>query len=111
MSSPWTVPVSNIVTTCARNTTTAASNSTSNPHPLHNYAMSTDSSSASGGQSGATAASSAVGLLSEAAHRQGAEAVGLLSEVAHHQGAEPVHLGSFQRYSTFVPLSQPMNHV
>ncbi len=96
MSSPWTVPVSNIVTTCARNTTTAASNSTSNPHPLHNYAMSTDSSSASGGQSGATAASSAVGLL---------------SEVAHHQGAEPVHLGSFQRYSTFVPSSQPMNHV
>jgi hypothetical protein len=72
--------------------------------------MSTDSSSASGGQSGATASSSAVGLLSEAAHRQGAEAVGLLSEVAHHQGAEPVHLGSFQRYSTFVPLSQPMNH-
>ena len=110
MSSPWTVPVSNIVTTCARNTTTAASNSTSNPHPSHNYAMSTDSSSASGGQSGATASSSAVGLLSEAAHRQGAEAVGLLSEVAHHQGAEPVHLGSFQRYSTFVPLSQPMNH-
>jgi hypothetical protein len=38
MSSPWTVPVSNIVTTCARNTTTttttATSTSTSNPHPI-----------------------------------------------------------------------------
>jgi hypothetical protein len=97
MSSPWTVPVSNIVTTCARNTTTttATSTSTSNPHPT-NYAMSTDSSSASGGQSGAMAASTAVGLL---------------SEVAHRQGAEPVHPGSFQWYSTFVPSSQPMNHV
>jgi hypothetical protein len=95
MSSPWTVPVSNIVTTCARNTTTAASTSTSNPHPTY-CAMSTDSSSASGGQSGAMAASTAVGLL---------------SEVAHRQGAEPVHPGSFQRYSTFVPSSQPMNHV
>lgn len=72
MPSPWTVPASNIVTTCARNTNN--NNSSYTTTPLYN-AMSVDSSSRSGASSNA-APSSAIPLLSEAALQQGVSEVG-----------------------------------